>query len=268
MNYLRDLLSRLLSSRLIVSSPIALALASILVLAGCSGAADSDMPREAAVQRAAVASQMPADACNDHGDHGEFEPVSNRNYTIQQGDQLSVNFYLDPEFNEDVTVEPDGNIPLKGAARVRAAGMTPAQLDKEIAQSYSSELRDPEPSVEVKNMPARMIYVSGQVSHPGSFPLQHGMTAMQAIADAGGFTEDAADDSVVIIRRDGCGAEAGQKVNLAKATNHPGQGEDLALAPYDIVVVPRSTIANVDLFVKHYIRDMLPVQPYATMPVP
>jgi protein involved in polysaccharide export with SLBB domain len=91
------------------------------------------------------------------------------------------------------------------------------------------------------------------------------MTALQALADAGGLTPEAADDDVVLIRRDACGRPTGERLDLASAADNPGKGEDAALMPYDVLVVPRSRIANMDLFVKQYIRDLLPVQPYLSM---
>ena len=65
----------------------------------------------------------------------------------------------------------------------------------------------------------------------------------------------------MLIRRDACGQSQGSKVDLASALKKPGTGDDVALMARDTVVVPRSTIANVDLWVKQHIRDALPVEP-------
>jgi protein involved in polysaccharide export with SLBB domain len=172
-------------------------------------------------------------------------------YSIQPGDQLGIDFYLNSEFNDDVTVDPEGEIALASA----------------IDQAYLNELRDPGAVVHVHNMPGRQIYVEGEVSKPGSFPLQPGMTVVQAVALAGGTTTDSAPDSTVLIRRDACGQAEGSKVNLSAAVKNPGAGDDVALMSQDVVMVPRSTIANVDLFVKHYMKDVLPVEPYVGAPM-
>ena len=185
-----------------------------------------------------------------------------QSYTIQPGDELGVDFYLNPEFDDQVAVSPDGKITLRLIGQVQASGITPPQLAQEIDRKYLTELRSPDAVVHVKNMPARQVYVQGQVNKPGAFPLQTGMTTLQALADAGGVTPDAADDSVVLIRRDACGRPAGERLNIASAVKSPGNGEDAALMPYDVIVVPRSRIADIDLFVKHYIRDALPIEPY------
>ena len=91
---------------------------------------------------------------------------------------------------------------------------------------------------------------------------------MQAIANAGGQTDEAELSNVILIRRDACGRADGSKIDLASATKTPDKGEDVMLMPHDTIVVPRSKIANADLFVKQYIRDLLPVQPYLSPGIP
>jgi protein involved in polysaccharide export with SLBB domain len=191
-----------------------------------------------------------------------------RSYVIQRGDELAIDFYLDPEFNDQVAVSPTGNITLRLIGSLPAAGLTPSQLAQNIDKKYLTELRSPDAVVHVKNMPEREVYVQGQVNKPGSFPLQNGMTALQAIADAGGVTPDANDGGVVLIRRDACGRAAGERIDVASAIKDPGNGEDAVLVPRDIIVVPRSRISNIGLFVRQYIRDLLPIQPYMPIPVP
>ena len=234
-----------------------------LVLYGCSASSSASSGSRGDTQAGAQVANLSPEQCL----NGGVIQTSNdqQNYHIQPGDQLAINFYLNPEFNDEVPVSPDGRITLRLVGALAAAGMTPSELAGQIDKAYLSELRSPDAAVIVKNMPGRQIYVQGQVNHPGAFPLEPGMTALQALANAGGITPEAADDNVVLIRRDACGRPTGEKLNLASAADSPGKGEDAALMPYDVLVVPRSRIANMDLFVKQYIRDLLPVQPYLSM---
>jgi polysaccharide export outer membrane protein len=192
---------------------------------------------------------------------------ANGNYVIQSGDQLALDFYLNPEFNDDVTVRPDGKVTLRLIGDVQAAGLTPEQFAQVLDKSYQSELRNPDAAVHVKNMPSRQVYVQGQVSKPGAFVLEPGMTALQVISAAGGLTDQASNDAV-LIRRDTCGQPYGVKIDLASAKGTTGSAQDVALAPRDIVVVPRSGIASVDLFVKQYIQGLLPFPPYMSFAGP
>ncbi len=211
---------------------------------------------------------MDPEACAANGAAFRNASLDSGHYHIQAGDQLSIDFYLNSEFNDNVSVQPDGNIVLRLVGPLRAAGLTPSQLASEINTAYAKELKDPGATVHVQNMPGRQVYVEGQVSHPGAFQLQPGMTALQAIADAGGLTDEAASDSVVLIRRDECGRAEGSKLDLASATASPQNGDDILLSPHDTLLVPRSRIANIDLFVQQYIRGVLPVQPYLAPPIP
>lgn len=216
----------------------------------------------------AEAGMIDPEACAATGAGFENAALDNRNYRIQAGDQLAIDFYLNSEFNDNVSVQPDGNIVLRLVGLLRAAGLTPGQLASEINTAYAKELKDPGATVHVQNMPSRQVFVEGQVAHPGAFQLQPGMTALQAVANAGGVTDEAAPDSVVLIRRDACGRAEGSKLDLASATDSPENGDDVLLAPHDTLIVPRSRIANMDLFVQQYIRGLLPIQPYITPPIP
>lgn len=233
------------------------AAALMLTLAGCS-AKNSQIESDRAAS--AMPTGMSAEACEANANIEAS--AAQAGYRIQPGDQLGLDFYMNPEFNDTVTVNPDGKVTLRMVGPVQAAGLTPDQLALSIDKAYSTELRNPGAVVHVHNMPSREIYVEGQVSKPGAFPLQPGMTMVQALALAGGVTDTADEQSAVLIRRDACGQPQGSKIDLGSAISKPGTGADVALMPRDIVVVPRSRIANVDLWVKQHIRDVLPVEPY------
>jgi len=189
-------------------------------------------------------------------------------YVIQEGDLLAVHFYLSPEFDDEVTVRPDGKISLRLVGDIMAKGQTPATLAARLDEAYSRELRSPDATVHVKSTPSRQVYVDGEVTHPGAFPLEPEMSAQQAVALAGGVTPEAAPANALLIRRDLCGSASGIPFNLEKARQPNSRvEEDVAMLPGDIVYVPRSAIANVDRFVKQYIRDVLPIQPYLSFPI-
>jgi polysaccharide export outer membrane protein len=237
----------------------------IVIGCGCAPAAQrGDLPPGSRAHTGAPA--LSAEQCVANAEIERAAAADDR-YVIQPGDNLAIDFYLSPEFNEQVTVRPDGRVTLRMVGDMQAAGLTPAALGNQIDHDYLTELKSPEAVVHVTNMPGRQIYVQGQVTKPGAFPLDSGMTALAAISEAGGVTKDA-NDTVVLIRRDACGIPHAIKLNLAAATEHPDGQEDAALMPHDILVVPRSTIANMDLWVDHYIRGLLPVQPYLGMTPP
>jgi len=248
-----------------ISQRYLIALLTMTLMGGCANTND-DGARVAghAAPRPAIASEQCVDTAVARADNSDDSA-----YLIEEGDVLDVHFYLSPEFDDEITVRPDGKISLRMVGDIQAKGLTPATLSARLDDAYSHELRSPEATVHVKSTPSRQVYVDGQVTKPGAFMLEPEMSAQQAVALAGGITPEAAPTSALLIRRDLCGIATGIKFNLAKARHPDGIGqEDIAMLPGDIVYVPRSTIANVDLFVKQYIRDVLPVEPYLSVPIP
>lgn len=253
------------------SSLLILALCALLAIGCSSGKERGDVPNGGDSGGGGMG--MTADQCAEN--QAAFENASlsttgpdSKGYRIQAGDQLAIDFYLNSEFNDNVSVQPDGRIVMRMVGPMQAAGLTPGQLSNQINEAYSKELKNPGATVHVQSMPSRQVFVEGQVGHPGSFVLEPGMTALQAVADAGGLTDEAKPSSVVLIRRDACGRAEGSRLDLASATDDPTGGEDVLLMPHDTLIVPRSRIANVDLFVQQYIRGVLPVQPFITPPLP
>jgi|HubBroStandDraft_5_1064220.scaffolds.fasta_scaffold57461_2 polysaccharide export outer membrane protein len=238
-----------------------------LSLAACSSESSNhgDQPGHNDVGQTAMVNP---EQCIGTGGGFEAAALDAAGYRIQPGDQLAIDFYLNSEFNDNVSVQPDGRIVLRLVGPIQAAGLSSGQLSAAINQAYAKELKNPSATVHVQNMPSRQVFVEGQVNHPGSFALQPGMTAMQAIANAGGQTDEAELSNVVLIRRDACGRADGSKIDLVSASATPDKGEDVMLMPHDTIVVPRSRIANMDLWVKQYIRDLMPVQPYLAPSIP
>lgn len=186
-------------------------------------------------------------------------PYTEQEYKIQVGDQLDVKFFYNPELNEQVTVRPDGRISLQLVHEVMVAGLTPSQLTDSLTKKYAPELKKPEIVVIVRSFGAHKVYVDGEVTKPGMVPLIGFMSVHQAISQAGGMKDTARTSEVVIIRQGENHNPFVAKVNLNKAIDGTDMSQDVVLKPFDIVFVPRSAIANVNIWVDQYIRKILPV---------
>lgn len=197
---------------------------------------------------------VPADSAISHPSSYPLEQ-----YLIQTGDILDIKFFYNPELNEQVTVRPDGRISLQLASEIPAAGLTPAQLTETLVKNYEKELANPGITVIVRSFSSQRIYVDGEVVKPGMVNLVGPMTVLQSIAEAGGFKDTAKTSQVLIIRKTEQSKPLAIAVNLDDVRKAADGSQDILLAPFDIVYVPKSAVANVNQFVDQYIRRNIPI---------
>jgi len=188
------------------------------------------------------------------------DPVpTERTYKMVPYDLIMVRFTYHPEQDPKlpVAVRPDGNITLDGVGSIRAAGLTPEELGKEIAAKSSKRLKDPEVIVTITQFAQRRVYVGGQVRTPGIVEFKGEMTPVQAIFERGGFTDDAQKDSVILIRDSGGVEPIVGRINANQSLEN-GMPEKITLVTNDVLYVPMSGIGRADLWVKQHLRDILP----------
>ena len=177
-------------------------------------------------------------------------------YIIAAGDQLDIKFFYNPELNETIIVRPDGMISLQLIDEIKAAGLKPSELDDQLTQLYSRELRKPVLTVIVRSFTRQRIYVGGEVNRPGLIVLPTGMTALQAVFQSGGFKETAEPSETLVIRKGDNEQPIPLRIDLDMVMAADG-ASDIQLQPDDIVYVPKSAIANATKFMDQYIGGLL-----------
>ncbi len=215
-------------------------------------------------------------------------------YLIQISDVLDIKFFYNPELNQEVIVRPDGKISLQLIPEIVAAGISPSELKRQLVKAYTDIILQPEIAVIALKISPPKIFVGGEVESPGEMEITPGVTALQAILKRGGFTPDALQNGVVILRykpnkspqfikidlktllqkdRDkyasvdraecsaspikktgGFGAAQCLSTSINKTMRH-----DLYLEPFDIVYVPQTTIASLAQFFDRYFNNILPI---------
>jgi len=110
-------------------------------------------------------------------------------YLIGREDVLEVVVWHEPELTRVVPVRPDGKISIPLAGEVQAAGKTPAELQAGLTKALGPYIKDAAVAVLVREINGPRVFVLGEVTRPGGFPLRGPMTVVQAIALAGGRTE-------------------------------------------------------------------------------
>jgi polysaccharide biosynthesis/export protein len=157
-------------------------------------------------------------------------------YIIGPDDVLTVVFWKERDLSAEVVVRPDGKISLPMLNDLQAVGLKPEELAEVIEKAAFKYIRDPQATVMVKQIKSRKITVIGQVSKSGSYPLSTGMTVLQAIGEAGGFTEDANKSDITIVRIEN-GVERRHKFNYNEVVKGKKTQQNIRLVPGDTILV-------------------------------
>ena len=146
-------------------------------------------------------------------------------YKLGSGDLLRVVVYGHEDLSGEFEVKGSGYVSLPLIREVEAAGLTPRQLEQGIIDALKPDfLKNPRVSVEVLNY--RAFYILGEVKRPGSYPYVNGMTVVNAIALAGGYTYRARENKVLITR-----------ASDAEKKQEPADHKTIVL-PGDVIEVP------------------------------
>lgn len=127
-------------------------------------------------------------------------PDTSAGYRLGGGDQIRIITFGEDQLTGEFRVDDQGKITLPLLGTVRAAGLTPEQLDSRIAGDLRQRKLLRDPSVAVEILAYRPIFVLGEVAKPGQYPYQPGMTMLTAVAVAGGFTYRGVQDYAAAVR--------------------------------------------------------------------
>jgi len=173
---------------------------------------------------------------------GERRPL----YRLQNSDVLEINFNFASDFNQTVTIQPDGFITLKGLDRqLFARGLTLPELRTAIRDAYAAILHEPEPSITLKDFEHPYFIAGGEVSKPGKYDLRGETTVTEALAIAGGFTGQAKHSQVVLFRHVSEDIVEAKLLNVKTMLNSRDLREDVHLHPGDMLFVPQNTISKI-----------------------
>ena len=217
-----------------------------------------------------------------------------RDYLLQPNDEIEVKFPFTPALNETQRIRPDGKIQMQQVGTIVAEGLSPEELQQRLKAAYRRVLRNPElsvivrsvttqnvrvstpagpvtaraglgglqPTLIVRTTQAPQVFVSGEVGKPGALAWRPGLSLVQALAEAGG-TLPTGDGAHILVLRRGAGApgqpEAVQVMRLDLPKDFARQPDrDVALQPFDVVLLPKSDIAVLGDRLSQYVFNILP----------
>lgn len=170
-------------------------------------------------------------------------------YQLRENDVIDVSFPLTPEYNQTATIQPDGYISLLGAGDCHIAGQTIPEAIQSIRAAYASLLHDPMVTIALKDFVKPYFVAGGEVNHPGKYDLRGDTSLVEAVAIAGGFTENAKHSEVWIFRRVSSDWVETQRLNVKEMLKTGNLREDVHLVPGDMLYVPKSNMGKI----RHYL---------------
>jgi polysaccharide export outer membrane protein len=157
--------------------------------------------------------------------------------TLGPDDLFDVRVYGEKDLSDTFRVASDGTIDYPLIGTVQVDGLTPSEVVKVIETGLREGefLKNPHVSILVKEYKSKKISVFGQVKKPGTFPYQDGMSVVEAISLAGGFTSMARKNNTTVIR-----TIDGEKKRFKVPVQEIGQGKtaNFTLNTGDIIFVP------------------------------
>lgn len=163
--------------------------------------------------------------------------TSDPNYIIGAQDVLDISVWKETELTRIIPVRPDGKISLPLLNDVQAAGLTPTQLAAQLTESLKKFVTNPQVTVIVSQINSQRVYILGEVTRPGAYPILPGMTILQALSSAGGFTQFAKMKSIYLLRDVG-GKQEKYMFNYKDVIGGKHLEQNLPLKAGDTVVVP------------------------------
>ena len=199
-------------------------------------------------QKATMATPPAASVNPDDATHPKLRERNPR-YRIQPDDILELSFRYTPEFDQEISVQPDGFVQLKGLQNdLKVQGLTVPEVIEALKRAYVDVLHDPVISVVLRDFEKPYFVAGGQVGKPGKYDLRGETSATQAIAIAGGFVDFAKNKQVLLFRRYSDDTVEVKVLNLKDVLKNKDPREDVMLQPGDMLYVPKTFMASIDRF--------------------
>jgi polysaccharide export outer membrane protein len=218
-------------------------LALVLLLAGCGGGAKKPPVQVRVLEDDP---QLPPEYLE--------RPVR---YIIGPGDQLRISFLGEEVLNNNMNVTPDGyiNVPLLDEPLL-AAGLDLSELHDVIVEKLSRLLKNPQIYLNVNDMGSQHVFVLGHVTVPQMASTEP-LTLASVISVCGGIKRDGQRKQVIVVRRNPGGDPIVFEVNFMELLKGNSLMPDIPLQRYDIVIVPKSRVANVRDFVQATVGNVI-----------
>ena len=218
-----------------MNKKIILVAAVVLTNAGIAWAAQQDQKNNGKETTVAAARNSAAPAADSKT--APTPATTDPAYVIGAEDVLDISVWKEPDVSRVVPVRPDGRISLPLINDVQAAGLSPQQLAGTLTERLRKYFNEPQVTVIVTAINSQRVFVVGEVLRAGAFPMLPGMTVLQALSSAGGFTTFADVKKIHVVRLQN-GKHVELPFNYRDVLKGDNPEQNIKLEPGDTIVVP------------------------------
>ncbi len=175
---------------------------------------------------------------------------SQQRYVLHPGDVLDIQYRYTPEFNQTVTVQPDGFVSLEIGGDVKVSGRNLEEVRNLILAKVRTRLASPELIVVLKEFQKPYVVVAGEVVTPGKLEMREQLTALQAVLLAGGFKDSAKSSQILVFRKLNASTAEVRSLNFKTLKRTGDLENDLTLQAGDMILVPRNRLSKIERYVR------------------
>lgn len=198
------------------------------------GLAIASLAVAASAQGSSIVKNECPERCAALGAADNATALTTSEFKLGIGDVVHISVWREPELTETAIVSPDGRISMPLVGDVQIAGKSAVDAGTAIRSLLLKYVSDPAVTVSIMEIHSRQVYITGQVQHPGAYPLLGDFNVLQLIASAGGLTPYARKKGIVIL--DAQNHQVARFDYASAVRGHPKQS--MMLHPGETVVVP------------------------------
>ncbi len=192
----------------------------------------------------------PPEVTTDRHENTQVEPAQRYpRYLLRPSDVLQLTFPITPEYDQTISIQPDGFVSLRGVGDLYIAGKSLPELSEALHKVYGNFLNDPIINIEMKDFEKPYFTAGGEFGRPGKYELRGDTTVAEAVAIAGGFTDKARHSQVLVFRKVPGGWQTAKRLDVKQMLINGDLGEDVHLRPGDLIYVPKSTLSKIKDFI-------------------
>ena len=188
----------------------------------------------------------------------QLPPPQLTEFVLGPGDEVSLTVWRHPELDTTTRVSSTGYVSILPVGDVLAGGLALSEFREQLEKSIGRFYREPRIKLEVLSSRRSKVYILGEVGSPGAYPIDDTLNLVQALALAGGFTNDANRKAVVVVRGNSDDAVA-FAMNFKTSMKNGDMTGNGWLLPGDIVYVAPSSVAKLDRFMDHVAKVVKPL---------